>query len=126
MKALIQIALRLSLTIIFIGISCLSTGCSYKQPACQIRPVISCKTCYCNNTMTDENIMTSIRANLASDPALAYQLIKVESYERAVTLTGVVQNPTQARIAVCLAKSVTCVKSVVAKLAVKPSYAYAY
>jgi osmotically-inducible protein OsmY len=78
---------------------------------------ISPRTCY--TSMTDNDITTTIQVKIASDPGLAYQSIHVATYERTVTLSGTVENPTQADILMIMAKSAPNVKRVISHVIVR-------
>lgn len=65
-----------------------------------------------NTSRTDLDITTNVQTRIAGEAVLSDQDITVNTYERVVTLTGTVENPTQKNVAYVLAKSVPCVKSV--------------
>jgi osmotically-inducible protein OsmY len=69
--------------------------------------------------MTDEDITTNIQTRFAGDTGLADQRIFVKTYERAVTLSGTVENETQRCIAIKLASRVRCVQSITSKIKIK-------
>lgn len=73
----------------------------------------------CTNSCTDEDITTSVQVKIFSDRCMSDQFIYVSTYERVVTLTGRVTNPTQKKIATQMARSVPGVKGVKNKLEVK-------
>ncbi|HVE44133.1 MAG TPA: BON domain-containing protein [Gammaproteobacteria bacterium] len=93
--------------------------------------LFSCTACttygraHCYTSMTDNDIVTNIQTRYAADTGLSVQNIHVASFERAVVLSGAVENPTQACIAVKLAKGVPCVKCVTSRIRIKNPVDYA-
>lgn len=78
--------------------------------------------CNCSGSCTDNDITTTVQVRIAADPCLRYQFIRVSTFERTVTLEGKVENYTQRKIAIYLAKSTPGVKCVVCKLGIKGPY----
>lgn len=78
---------------------------------------VSPKTC--NTSMTDNDITTTVQVRYASDTGLHYQNLHVSTYERVVTLSGTVENPTQANIALVLAQTTPNVKRVISHIKVR-------
>lgn len=77
---------------------------------CHPNLIVSPKTH--NTSITDRDITEAIQRKIAGQPGLSDQAITVSTYERTVTLTGTVENPTQKDVASVIAKSVPCVKNV--------------
>lgn len=74
---------------------------------------------YCPNSMTDEDITTNVQTRIAGDTGLLDQNVLVNTYERTVTLSGTVENPTQRAIAICLARTVPHVKCVISRIKIR-------
>jgi osmotically-inducible protein OsmY len=85
----------------------ISTACATVSP----------KTC--NTSMTDNDITTNVQVKIGAEDGLNDQLIRVSTYERVVTLSGWVQNPTQQNVAYVLARSVPNVKYVKSTIKIK-------
>ena len=77
---------------------------------------------HCSNSCTDDDITTAIQVKITTDRCMSDQFIQVKTYERVVTLTGRVSNPTQKKIATNMAQSVPGVRYVKNQLEVKPLY----
>lgn len=77
---------------------------------CHSQLIVDPKTC--STCITDRDITTTVQVRIAAQPGLGDQGITVSTYERTVTLTGTVNNPTQRNVAVLIAKSVPGVKRV--------------
>ena len=87
--------------------------------------MLLCSACmpkHCTDSCTDSDITTHVVNLMQGDPCLSYQYIDVSTYERVVTLEGAVYNPSQARIAVDLARSVPRVRAVHSRLHIKNKY----
>lgn len=76
----------------------------------------------CNNCMTDNDITTNVQTRIAGEAGLADNNVHVSTYERVVTLTGTVENPTQADVAYVLACRTPNVKAVISKLGINHNY----
>lgn len=77
---------------------------------------------HCSGSCTDNDINTTVQVKIAHDPCLYYQFIRVSTFERTVTLEGKVENYTQRRIAIELARSTPGVTCVISKLQIKGPY----
>ncbi len=87
--------------------------------------MLLCSACmpkHCVTSCTDSEINTHVINLMQGDRCLSYQYIDVSTYERVVTLEGAVANPSQARLAVDLARSVPRVRAVVSHLHIKNKY----
>lgn len=95
-------------SLVFVFLILLATSCTR-----MISPVTG------NTSMTDTDITTNVQTRLTGDEGLRWQNINVYTYERVVTLRGTVENVSQATIAVCIAKSVPGVITVISRLKLK-------
>ena len=74
---------------------------------------------FANGSCTDHDITEAVQIRFQDDRCLSYQYLKVSTYERVVSIRGRVENPTQRRIAIEKARSVPCVKGVIADIKIK-------